>query len=167
MAALEDNSRNRSSKSRHAKTCKVDLTPMVDLGFLLITFFILSTVLSQPSATKLVMPKDTSVKIPVKEGEVLTVDLVGNDSIAWYNGNWKNDLTPAHCALGNLRSVIQRRRQEVSKIFGDPAATVVIIYPGPECSYRNFIQALDEITINGVTRYFVVNAPSKDFTTIR
>ena len=163
MAQLNDNTCNRSSKSRQSKSCKTDLTPMVDLGFLLITFFILSTVLTQPTATKLVMPKESVVKTPVRESAVLSIQLTGNDSIAWYDGNRNNGVVPTYCALGNLRAVIQSKREEVGKRFGDPSETIVVIYPGPECTYKNFIAVLDEITINGVSHYFVMNTQSKGF----
>ena len=75
MAAIQEGNRQKSKKYSARNSLGVDLTPMVDLGFLLITFFILSTALSEPLVAQLVMPKDSDVKTPVKENAVLTLSL--------------------------------------------------------------------------------------------
>lgn len=131
---------------------------MVDLGFLLITFFILTTVLSQPIVAKLLLPKDAPISTPVKRNAVLTLSLMRNDSIAWYEGISEKDKSINYCSFGGLRSVIQQKQKEVASILGNCKETVLIIYPGKESTYKNFVDVLDEISINDISRYFIMNS---------
>src|SRR5437773_12443911 len=62
----------------------IDLTPMVDLGFLLIAFFIITTQMSQPAVTKLYMPHDGKVT-NVRESRSLTI-LIGGENLFYYSG---------------------------------------------------------------------------------
>jgi biopolymer transport protein ExbD len=158
MAPMQVDNRQKSKKYPAKKLLRVDLTPMVDLGFLLITFFMLSTALSEPSIAHLVMPKDSSVKTPVKENAVLTVALMRNDSIAYYEGKIPKKEFVRYCSFSNLRSVIQQKQHKVAKILKDRKETIVIISPGKESTYKNFVDALDEIQINDIQHYFVIDA---------
>ena len=157
MAQLEEIPRNKSKRNFKKKNLRVDLTPMVDLGFLLITFFILTTALSQPTVAKLVLPKDSHITTPVKENAVLTLMLTRNDSIKYYEGNTSEKGLQAYCTFANLRSVIEQKQKKVGKILGDPSETVIIIYPGDQSTYKNFMDVLDEIQINDVSHYFIMN----------
>ena len=157
MSQFEENVRRRSTNASAKKTVRVDLTPMVDLGFLLITFFILTTALSDPTIARLIMPKDTDVTTPVKKDAVLTLLLIHNDSIAYYEGDTPKQAFIKHCTFNDLRAVIQEKQQKVASVLGDRTETVIIICPGEESTYKNFIDALDEIQINDITHYFVVD----------
>src|SRR5919199_6546319 len=85
---------------------RVDLTPMVDLGFLLITFFIFTTTMSQPTAMKLNLPKDTDKpeeQNKLKESGALTLLLGNNHSVYYYEGQL--DPTGSNLQTSNMKKI--------------------------------------------------------------
>jgi biopolymer transport protein ExbD len=67
------------------------MTPMVDLGFLLITFFVITVQLSKPTTVNLNMTKD-GPPIDLGNSNALTVLLDEAGRIYYYHGNWKDAL---------------------------------------------------------------------------
>lgn len=142
-------------KAKKAST-RVDLTPMVDLGFLLITFFIFTTTISQPTAMKLFLPKDTDKpeeQNKAKESGALTLLLGGNANVYYYEGQ----LDPS---ASNFQSTTMKKVREV--IIGKKRSTpaedlVIVIKPSTELTYKDVVDILDEMTINDVTRYALVD----------
>lgn len=135
---------------------RVDLTPMVDLGFLLITFFIFTTTMSQPTAMKLFLPKDTEKpeeQNKLKESGALTVLLGGNNTVFFYEGILSPD--GANFKSSNYKEI----RNEImsKKKSTDPKDFMVVIKPSPESTYKNTVDLLDEMTINDVKRYAMVD----------
>src|ERR1041385_6538655 len=80
----------KDGKVRSKKTStRIDMTPMVDLAFLLLTFFILTTTLSKPQTMEITMPekvKKGDEQPEVNEKKVLTLVLGPNDKVYWYVG---------------------------------------------------------------------------------
>lgn len=157
MAQLDLSPRRQSKSLPHRVRLNVDLTPMVDLGFLLITFFILSTTLSQPQSTDLVIPKDSKEKTALKESAVLKLMPVRNNQIDYFEGRNESAGMTKHCSYNELRSVIQQKQREVARVLGNQNETVIIIDPDSTSSYKNFMDIMDEIQINDIRHYFVVN----------
>jgi biopolymer transport protein ExbD len=84
--------RKRHSSIRSKKySLRIDMTPMVDLGFLLITFFVMTVHLGKPSVVNLNMPKD-GPEMPIGKSKVLTVLLDKPDKIYYYEGEWESAL---------------------------------------------------------------------------
>jgi len=71
---------------------RIDMTPMVDLGFLLICFFVITTELSKPVLVKLNMPTEEGPPMEVGGSDALTVILTGNNKAWYYHGSWREAL---------------------------------------------------------------------------
>ena len=166
----------KGGKVRSKKmSTKIDFTPMVDLGFLLITFFMLTTTLAKPQIMALVMP-DKDVKKedvePVKESKVLTLLLGAENKVYWYEGITDAKLDSTDYAAEGLRQVILNKMDKVKGQFGqetykkknkegveeehtDGSFINVIIKPTKGARYKNLVDALDEMAITKV-RYYVI-----------
>ena len=148
---------------------RVDMTPMVDLGFLLITFFIFTTTMSTPSTMKLIMPKDEKDpkdQTKIKESGALTIMMGKGNGIYYYEGFIKEDGSNFKSSTyKEIRDVIIKKKQDVMKLGrsqGYPQDSldkdfVVVIKPNKEATYKNTVDVLDEMTINGVRKFALVD----------
>ncbi len=150
-------------KKSKKKSTRVDLTPMVDLGFLLITFFIFTTTMAQPTAMNLNMPKDTDKPDEVnkvKESGSLTLMLGKGNVVYYYFGN-----DPATMQTTNYKDV---RKIILDKKKSTPVDDLfVIIKPDKDATYKNAVDMLDEMTINDIGRYAMVNPTSDEYNKIQ
>lgn len=148
---------------------RVDMTPMVDLGFLLITFFIFTTTMSTPATMKLFMPKDEKDKekqTEVKESGALTIMLGKGNGVYYYEGQLKPDGSNFKTStFKDIRKEIIDKKQQVmenGRRLGYPKDTldkdfVVVIKPNSEATYKNTVDMLDEMTINQVHRFALID----------
>ena len=133
---------------------RVDLTPMVDLGFLLITFFIFATTLSQPTTMGLAMPKD-DVKdqdlTKIKESGALTIVMGKANQVYYYMGMDPTKLQSS--TYLQIRDVILKKKAST------PADDLFItLKPDKDATYENVVNMLDEMTIDDISRYSMDNA---------
>lgn len=157
---------NRAGVRRSKKSStRVDLTPMVDLGFLLITFFIFTTSMSSPKAMKLNMPDDTDPTVPymsVGKSTALTVIPVSDNRIFYYHGDLEDALkeeaygTTNYSMIDGLGQIIRTKQLALDKT-GKRKDLVVMVKPTPESNYQNVVNVLDEFLINDVTRYAIMD----------
>ncbi|MEO8240608.1 MAG: biopolymer transporter ExbD [Flavobacterium sp.] len=169
MAELNtgDGGGGKGGKVRSKKqNSKVDLTAMVDLAFLLITFFMLTTTLSKPQAMPLGLPdKDEdptkNKDIKVDEKRTLTIMMSENNKLIYYMGLIDSPIAgPKDIAYGKdgIRKVLLARKKSVIEYTGDKTkGIIVIIKPGKKSKYKNLVDILDEMAISGVETYAIVN----------
>jgi biopolymer transport protein ExbD len=147
---------------KHQRLCAphIDMTPMVDLGFLLITFFIFTTSMAESKATSLFMPAD-GVPTPVAASNAFTIILSGNNEVFYYQGGWEDALKTSnigrsgYASLGGIRQEIQKCQQSMGT---KKDKLILLIKPLATASYENVVDALDEAMINNVQRYAIVEA---------
>ncbi len=161
MQITEQISSKKSKGRSHA--LRIDMTPMVDLGFLLITFFVFTARLSDPKVLNLNMPKDQGDPMPTKCSTSFTV-VAGSGSIGWYHcedGNTAGFQKSNGTNTGSIRSALLARKKNVA-MFGKATDMVVLIKPLEDCDYQTLIALLDEMTINEITRYAIVEPEPDD-----
>ena len=161
MAAIETSviHRHQQGKKINKKNTRVDLTPMVDLGFLLLTFFVFTSVLSTPTAMHLITPNDKNdtIKNPVCETCVLTVMLDKENKIFYYEGMPENNpaIAVTDFTTAGIRKILLQKLDAVKFAKGSADEMVLIIKPGEGSSFKNFVDMADEITINNIKHYFI------------
>jgi len=187
-------------KKAKKQSTRVDMTPMVDLGFLLITFFIYTTTMSTPNTTKLSMPKkeeDKTKEMEVVKSGLLTI-LLGETNVYYYEGeldatgaNFMTSSFPTPASPG-IRKVIQDKRAQViaahthneacKKIWEknderkdgalpDEQACldrdlVIVIKPDTKAKYGRAVDILDEMNINAVQRYAIIDITPQEQTVL-
>jgi len=152
---------------------------MVDLGFLLITFFIFTATMSTPTTMDLNMPKDTEKKddeTKVKQSGALTIMLGKKDKVYYYEGELLPDGSNFKSTdFKGIRDVIIKKKKDViahytpnaecetkAKEKGKPVSDcfdtdfVVVIKPTDDANYKNTVDILDEMTINLVKRFAMI-----------
>ncbi len=199
MASIDTGAEQGGKKGPGVKKAKklstrVDMTPMVDLGFLLITFFVFTATMSSPTTLDLNMPKDIKKQedqTEVKESSVLTIMLGKADQVYYYEGKLVVDATGNNfkqTTFKGIRDIIVNKKKEVmdryyqrpdpeceakARAEGKPVSNcadkdfVVIIKPSDDATYRNTVDILDEMTINQVRTYAMVKIADVEYELIK
>lgn len=146
------------------QSTRVDLTAMVDLAFLLITFFMLTTTLAKPKAMDIAMPdKDekNQEQLDVADNRTMTILLGKDNRLEWYMGLVEKPLTPPQVdnyGKNGIRKALVEKSKEVQALTGDPKkGLIVLIKPSDKSNYKNLVDILDEMKIVNVTQYAIVD----------
>lgn len=167
MAEIQNKEVNsKGGKVRTKKlTTNVDLTPMVDLGFLLITFFMMTTTMQKPQSLELNMPvesKQTDNQAAIKESKVITIIPAQDNRLYYYEGITNPTIDSTNYSPTGIRAVILAKRQKVSAQFGDADETVVLIKPSEDSNHKNLVDLLDEMKITNVKRFALLELEEKE-----
>lgn len=151
----------------------VDLTAMVDLAFLLITFFMLTTSLSKPQSMNLTLPDKLEKKDPTKvqdamESKTMTI-LIGKDrKLKYYMGILKDPyqgIGPTDATYGKegIRQVILQKMSNLrARGHEGKEGIVVLIKATEDATYTDMIDILDEMAITGVDIYSLQNITDEE-----
>src|SRR5690606_31655975 len=169
MADIEVKSHDDSGKVRAKKqSTKVDMTPLADLGFLLITFFMFTTTFSKPNVMGLNMPpKQPPIDNPIDDPVIHLTNsisiIIGGDGILYWHQQDKTKLTADQLhetsySKEGIRNDILAARQRANS----PATFSVILHPTDDSTYQNLVNVFDDMDITESSRYGIVDiAPSE------
>jgi biopolymer transport protein ExbD len=191
MAEAPGGEQQDSGKGKHKKvrakksSTHIDMTPMVDLAFLLLTFFMLTTTFSKPKTMEINMPVKDKPEVETKINNAVTVLLGDKDRIFWYFGEFKPEetqLEETDWSVKGIRRVLLEKnsyandkikelekkllRGEIAdstfkkqrvEIQGEKPSLFVLIKTDDKAKYKNVIDVLDECNITNVGKYALVD----------
>lgn len=120
---------------------RIDMTPMVDVAFLLLIFFMVTTVFRTPQALEINLPPDKDVKIEIAQSKVLSVFVLPDNRAYWKRGEnpW---------ARTDVKSL-----SDVLKPFKGNKELVVLIKIDREAKFNNMVDIIDELDLANLTRF--------------
>ncbi len=137
----------------------IDMTPMVDLAFLLLTFFMLATTFNKPKAMEVAMPEDKVDKKDQQElakEDAFTILMGENDKILYYIGMGENpQLEQTNYGPDGIRKVLMERMRSRPKMM-------VLIKPSDKSKYKNIVDIFDEMNITKMKRYAMIDITKQE-----
>src|SRR5690606_15184564 len=145
-------------KTANKVSTKVDTTPLVVLSILLITVLIFTSTMSTSTTLDLCLPKDTNKDEELnktKESGALSIMLGKDNNVYYYEGQLSVDEASNNFKSTNFKGI---RDVIIDKKARTPAEDlVIVIKPNEEATYKNTVDILDEMTINQVKRFALVD----------
>jgi len=151
--------KKKGGKVRSKKgSTRIDMTPMVDLAFLLLTFFVMTTTLNKPQTMEITMPEKPKPgdEMPeINEKNVLTLLLGEDDKIYWYVGITNPVIEVSNFSASGIRKILLAKKAELPKL-------VVLIKAMDEAKYKNMVDIMDEMNISSMQRFALVDITPTD-----
>ncbi|MBC5994755.1 ExbD/TolR family protein [Pontibacter cellulosilyticus] len=165
MAEIQEKADSGKGGKKRSKKMSVhlDMTPMVDLAFLLLTFFMLTTTFSKPQTMEInmpVKPENEEEQIPLKASNAMTIVLGDNDKVYYYFGLGDPAENPEvletdYSASGIRKVLLSPRVKSNEKM-------TVMIKPMEESRYKNVVDILDELKITDTRKFALVDITDND-----
>ena len=126
---------------------RIDMTPLVDLAFLLLTFFILATKLQQSYMIQINFPgNEQPAPKRIKSEQLLTLVLGEKNKIYWYTGEPNQSVSTTDFSQNGIRKVLFDKNNHIQDMF-------VLIKPTDKTQYQNIVDIVDELQITNIKNY--------------
>jgi biopolymer transport protein ExbD len=166
MAELAEKETKKKGKKKRRKkmSTRVDMTPMVDLGFLLITFFMLTTTFSKPQTMEINLPVKPKGEVTeeqenaLKASKAFNIIVDGENRLFWYLGLPHEPLEPlteTNYTADGIRKVLLEKNSTIQDM-------VVLIKATDAAVYKNVVDILDEMNISNIKRYALIDISPDD-----
>lgn len=130
---------------------RIDMTPLVDVAFLLLTFFMLTTSMTRPQTMEINLPPDQEVKVEIAESNLLTLLIDETGKIYWSIGI----KAPQRLEQANLRKFLR------DQIAGNPKL-VTLVKVDRKGKYKMMVDIMDELNLANITRFSLAPMLDKD-----
>lgn len=146
--------RSRGKKKRRKSKrlgIRIDMTPLVDVAFLLLTFFMLTTTMARPQTMEINLPPDENVKVEIAESNLMTLRVNDKGEVFW---NLGLD-APQRIEFNKLRGFIRERLQVNSRL-------VTLVKIDPKAKYEMMVNIMDELNLADMQRFSIARMTEQD-----
>jgi len=134
---------------------RLDMTPMVDVAFLLLIFYMVTTVFRTPQALELSLPPKRTEGTPIAESKVLTLRVLGNPGgeakIYWSRGNFR----PEAVSITELGKVLSSEKTKVDDL-------ITLIKIDRTATYESMVRITDELGLAELDKFSLVPLTDAD-----
>lgn len=130
---------------------RIDMTPLVDIAFLLLTFFMLTTTMARPQTMEINLPPDENVKVEIAESNLLTLRLNEKGEVFWNIGMD----APQKMEFSKLRADIRQRVQANPKL-------VTLVKIDTKAKYEVMVDVMDELNQAEMQRFSIARMTEQD-----
>jgi biopolymer transport protein ExbD len=120
---------------------RIDMTPLVDVAFLLLTFFMLTTSMTRPQTMEINLPPDADVKVEIAETNLMTLRVDENSKIYWAIGLE----SVKRVEFADLRNLLREKS-------ANPKLTVLVKIDR-KSKYATMVDIMDELNLTNLTRF--------------
>lgn len=144
VAEPKQKGKGKKRKKGRRLGIRIDMTPLVDVAFLLLTFFMFTTSMSRPQTMEINLPPDKDVKVEIAESNLLTLRVNEKAAIFWSQGIE----APARIDFKDLRTFL------VDRSNANPRLTVLLKLDR-QGKYSTMVNLIDELNQAKITRFSI------------
>ncbi len=157
MAAVETGQPRAHGKQKKKKRrvgVRIDMTPMVDVVLLLLTFFMLTTAFMKPQAMEINLPPDSKVKVEVPESQLLILRVASDFTIYWNMGSEPTKLEKIK--FSDLKSFLIDKQKAIPKL-------ITLLKVDREAKFKDMVDIMDTIVNTAkIERFSIVPMDDTD-----
>jgi biopolymer transport protein ExbD len=144
VAAPKEKKGGKKHKKGRRLGIRIDMTPLVDVAFLLLTFFMFTTSMSRPQTMEINLPPDEKVKVEIAESNLLTLRINSRGEM-FYNIGIE---APKRLASTDMRKFLREKYQSNPKL-------TVLVKVDRQGKYEMMVNTIDELQVAGIQRFSI------------
>jgi biopolymer transport protein ExbD len=152
VGAVDTPQPSGGGKKKRRVGIRIDMTPLVDVAFLLLIFFMVTTVFRTPQALEINLPPKDNPPVPIAKSNIFTIFALPGDHYRWFVG----DNPPAEVDFKELPNVLRAERDK------NPNRIVVVIKVHPEAKFHAMVDIIDDLDALKMTRFALAPLTDED-----
>ncbi|MCX8010552.1 MAG: biopolymer transporter ExbD, partial [Ignavibacteria bacterium] len=151
VEAQRGHARKGKKKKKRRLGIRIDMTPMVDIAFLLLTFFMLTTSMTKPSTMEINLPPDVSAKVEVAESNLMTLRVREDGKIFWNMG---------------IESAKEVKPEDLRKLLNETFSAnpklIVLVKIDRKNKFNMLVDIIDELNLAKIQRFSIAPLLDQD-----